>query len=192
MYTAFFADKNITDKKNPNVKVMTLSFYENRVFLYMETSVPDLSPEDAVEGSFLPLPDGTHWQRMADVFHYSYPQSEAHWKRTEPIRALDVRINFLKPDMVGSYVFYHHQFQEECPGGNGGDKYGIIFLLGNMIVMHLEPPYRKDETPGVGKLHTNNTPHDTWQSLMNSHFVGWDDSDEYWKNIECRVLCDNE
>ena len=187
MYCAYFADKDFIDLQNPNVTVMTLSFYENRVFLYMESTMPDISPEDAVKGNLAPLPDGSYWQRMADVFHYSYPQSDAHWKRKEPIGELDVRINFLKPDMVGSYVFYHHQFQEECPD-NGGDKYGIIFLLGNMIVMHLEPPYRKDETPGVGKLTTNNTPHKEWQSLMNSHFLGWEDTDEYWKVIESRVL----
>ena len=187
MYTAYFADKNFTDLHHPDVSIITLSFYGKRVFLYLESTSPDLAPEDAVKGNLLPLPDGTVWTRMADVFHYSYPQSEEHWQRKAPLSDVDVRINFLKPDMVASYVFYHHQFQEECPD-NGGDKYGMIFLLGNMIVMRLEPPYLADETPGVGKLSTNHTPHDTWQTLMNSHFMGWDDFAEYWKPIESEIL----
>ena len=187
MYTAYFADKEFFDRQNPNVTIMTLSFYEDRVFLYMEATVPDLSPEEAIEGRLLPLPDGTFWQRMADIFHYSYPQSDRHWRRKEPIRELDVRINRLKPDMVGSYVFYHQQYQEESPY-NDGDKYGIIFLLGNVIVMHLEPPYRREETPGVGKLTTHNTPRENWQSIMDEHFLGWEDTCEYWRGMESRLL----
>ncbi len=189
MFMGYSTSRDFRSKNHSEATILTISFWNDRVFLYMETTNPALHASDVVEGDLSPLPDGTLWTEMNDVFHYSYPQSEEHWKRESTIKEADIRINFLKPDMVSSYVFQHYRFQEECPGGGkGGHKYGIIFLLGNMIVMHLEPPYVKETSPGVGKLTTNDTPYAEWQDLMNSHFMGWDDSSEYWKRMDYKIL----
>ncbi|MDO3412560.1 hypothetical protein QWJ34_22535 [Saccharibacillus sp. CPCC 101409] len=123
---------------------------------------------------------------MTDIFHYQRPHGREHWRRKAPAEAYG-RIARLKPDMTASYVYYHHQYQEEKPGD--GNKYGVIGLHENLLFFYAERPAVLEPAPYAGTLNTSNTPED-WGAAMRPHFIEWADmpeSERVWLNLD-RVL----
>lgn len=86
------------------------------------------------------------------------------------------------PDMAASYIYYHYQYQEEMPGD--GDKYGIIFISGNRLVMYLESPTEPETEKYQGCLTTHITPHDQWGKVMDPHFLPWENGKKEWRPME--------
>lgn len=182
MYAAY-ADKEtvFTDKGDARVKHLSLTRYEDIVFLYYEAT-EEVAPTDAVSGATRPFPDGSLWFFMPDIFHYSRPLSEEHWERKTEKKPF-VRLNRLLPEKVGSYIYYHQQLQEEYPGL--GDKYGIIGLFGTYIYFYCELPEEPETEKITGALQTKNSPMgEAWNTLMGTHFRGWDDITSPWREIE--------
>lgn len=80
----------------------------------------------------------------------------------------------LKPDMYGSYVFYHYQLQEEKLG-----SFNWSYCIGShewYLFSYCELPALQG-TPRPGKLTTNRTPSD-WHDVMAPHF------EEPWQRME--------
>ena len=166
----------------PVAENASVSYFRGMAFLYFETEEENLSPACVLEGEIKPLPDGTRFVPMQDVFHYSKPRTKEGWKRSLPDKAPWVRINRLRPNMLARYLYFHYQYQEERPGG-GPDKYGVIFLYGDYIVHYLEWPFEAEKDPPKGALTTNATPADDvdiWDSIMSEFFVPWDDTEFEW------------
>lgn len=152
-----------------------LAFDEDKVFLYTESNEMDVNPEKLVKGELLQHPNGKAWERAIDIFHYSMPVYEQQWHRKIK-KTPCFRLNRLRYEKISSYVFYHYQYQEECPGD--GDRYGIIFLLGDMLIFYEETPTEKETEKIAGALSTTNTPHHQWGNLMEEHFA------EEWRPIQ--------
>ena len=183
MYAAY-ADENavFTDKNDARVTHLSLSRFRDMLFLYYEAT-EDVLPDDVVAGDVRLFPDGeTRWFFMPDIFHYSKPLSDEHWARKKEKRPF-IRLNRLLPEKVGSYIYYHQQLQEEYPGL--GDKYGTIGLFGTYIYFYCELPEEAETVKYDGALSTKNSPMGaSWNELMNTHFRGWDDHKEAWREIE--------
>ena len=81
--------------------------------------------------------------------------------------------------LIASYIFYHYRYQEETPCD--GDKYGIIFLSGNFMVMYLETPEERQE-PAFEPNMLNGEVSD-WGELMNQHFSD-EPTGRKWLEIE--------
>jgi len=149
--------------------------------MYFESENSNINPDDIVSENMIPHPSGKIWNMMLDVFHYSKPLSKEHWKRKIENKKPIFQVIYLKPEMVSSYIFYHYQYQEERPGEY--DKYGVIFIHGNLLVMYLETPEEKETEHYDGKLSTNNTP-TNWAELMTEHFASWEDFEGEWREIK--------
>ena len=99
---------DVTDLRHPSVTHLCVTAHKNQIFLYIEATEPSVDPAAIVAGKFKAFPDGSNFFRMAEVFHYSKPFSEEHWKRKDLNKKPWVRINYLKPEMTSSYFFYHY------------------------------------------------------------------------------------
>ena len=157
-------------KLNDSLPYYTALAYErNQVFLYVESHEKNITPDALVKGNMIPFPNGEQWERAIEVFHYSVPMDAEQWHRKADKKPY-FQLNSLRPEKISSYFFYHYQYQEERP--NDGDKYGILFLFGSQLIFYLEDPEEVDSTKITGALQTSNTPFDTWETLMQEHFVG--------------------
>lgn len=87
-------------------------------------------------------------------------------------------IAYLKNDSVAKYVFYHYKMQGE--GAASYDKYGSIFLYGNMLIMYLEEPVES------GRRHNRIIPENNLPGYGGNLFsdcVIRNDSKQYWQKI---------
>lgn len=175
LYMGFGSTENIKPKETTSH--VFLSAWDGKLFLYYETDQKDALPESVVSGQPDSLPDGTAWIPMPEIFHYSAITNEEEWKRKMP-KTPSIRVVYLRPEMVASYVFYHYQLQEEKR--HRGDKYYMIGLLGNFLVSYNETPVELDDGKQKGSLKTHNTPRD-WHGLMELHFAPWKDFDGAWR-----------
>ncbi len=155
-----------------------LARYEQYVFLYLEGSQ---KPEEIISEGLIPFPGGRLWVPMADIFHYSRPLSEEHWKRGMENKITEFRVAYLKPECISEYIYYHYLLQEEQPGLC--DKYGMIFLHENMLVMYLEYPREPETEKYRGKLDSHNTP-ENMSELVNQCFQIHEDIGVPWKVVK--------
>lgn len=182
MYLGWFTDKNLTPKACEGVSHLSVYAYEDRAFMYFESERDDINPDDIISENMKEFPDGSHWMRMGEIFHFSKPRSKEQWERKIADKEPFVQIMYLKDDKIGSYIFNHYRYQEELPGD--GDKYGVIFLLGNFMAFYLEEPTEIDRE-AVGSLTTTDTPYNAWGKIMNEHFRPWENEEKvFWRKIE--------
>jgi len=181
MFQGFCVSEDIRVKENNEVTNLSLSVFNNKILMYFESENSNINPEDIVNENMIPYPDGKLWEQMMDIFHYSKPLSNEHWKRKIENKKPIFQVIYLKPEMVSSYIFYHYQYQEERPGEY--DKYGAIFIYGNLLVMYLETPEEKETEHYASKLSTKNTP-TNWGKLMAEHFAPWEDFEGEWRGIK--------
>ena len=186
MYVGFHTSGDIRVKENENISELSYAIYEDRIFLYFESELIDteINPEDIISENLIPFPNGDLWQRMSDIFHYSRPLGHEHWKRKLLNKKPRFRINYLKSEMISSYIYYHFQYQEEKTGD--GDKYGMIFIMGDLIVMYTEEPIEAETLKYDGLLSSSNTPAN-WGELMEKHFKPWPDFKGNWREMEKTV-----
>lgn len=185
IFTGYHISEEITSKENSEVSHLSVFTYREKIYMYFESENPNVDPETVVSGNLKEFPDGSHWMRMYDIFHYAKPKSAEHWERKIEGKTPIMRLMYLKDEMVSSYVFYHYRYQEEIPGD--GDKYGYIGLLGNMLAFYLEEPVELDPE-AEGWLTTHDTPIDRWGQEMERHFRMEPYEDHFeWKMMK-RIL----
>jgi hypothetical protein len=157
----------------------TLYRHETQLFLYYECIAEEMEPGRLLEplDGFLESWPGSDalrkWVPMYDIFHYDAPTGPEHWKRKRPVDKRVGRIARIKPEMLGSYIFYHYQLQEEYR--ETGNKYCIIGLYENLIFHYEEHPVETAAPSFRGSLGTSNTPGD-WKKLMDPHFIQWENA----------------
>lgn len=159
---------------------ITVSAWCKRLFLYFETrDVEELSPDVLWSGleSFLELWPGAEekrlWVPMFDIFHYNAPVVDEEWMRhTEKVPFC--MLMTIRPEKLASYIFYHHQLQEEDPGC--GAQHAVIAMHENLLFHYMENPENENCLVAKGSLNTHNTP-DHWGELMEQHFAPWPDTD---------------
>ena len=179
MFKGYYNSKDIKYLKNDDVKQVSVHTYGDMVFLYFETLKDYVDPKTVVECDLKEYPNGDVWERMAEIFHYCEAISPEQWARKEENKKPWVRVNSLKYDKISSYIFYHYQYQEEDPAG--GDKYGIIFLSGNLMIFYCETPTEYADPKPEGKVLPKVIP--DWGALMDQHF-GDELTGRKWVNIE--------
>lgn len=179
LFKGYPNNKNITLKETDIADNISIFTYENMAFMYLESKNEQVDPTLVVNADMKMYPDGTYWENMSEIFHYSMPQSDESWKRTQQ-KTPQLRINYVRHGMIASYIYYHFQYQEEYPCD--GDKYGMIFHSGDMLLLYTESPCEYAE-PYKGLLDTKNSPlDDDWAELMEKgHF---DQQFGGWKYIE--------
>lgn len=173
--------------------VLTLSVFrfKRNLFFYYECTGDPCAPDQlfpTLENCLETIPfaeEKRHYLRMNEVFHYNRPTENGLWRDAEQNTPF-ARLNRLRPEMIASYIFYHHQLQEENPGC--GDKYGLIALDENLMFFYEERPYRIEKPLYKGKLDTHNTP-GGWGELMGQHFLPWDDTDAVWRDDLELIYC---
>lgn len=166
MFKGYYKDKNFTYLKNDKVSHVSVFSYDDKVLLYFESHEDYVDPETVVKCNLKEYPDGSVWERMAEIFHYCEAVDDEQWERKIKDKKPFIRVNSLKPEKIASYIFYHHQYQEEHPCD--GNKYGIIFISGNFMVFYLEAPEELQEPRLPAKILPNYIP--DWGALMNEHF----------------------
>ena len=169
------------------IHALSLFYFGDMLSVYVENTEGDIEPDQVLSGFspyLLDVVEGTgkKWRRMWELFHYSGYADENQWQRMLTPKQGIMRVNRLRPEMFSSYVFYHHQLQEEHPGR--GDKYGLICFDDGMMCFYLEEPTEKEVSPAPGKLTTQNSPLGQWGQLMGTHFVPWEDTDKPWKDMQ--------
>lgn len=180
--------RGLLSKVQMPAEVVTASVFrfERNLFFYYELKSDELRPESLFEGLELCLEEcpfeeeKRYYIRMYDVFHYNRPTEDHPWRGREMGTPYAMLIR-LRPEKVGSYVFYHQQLQEEYPGC--GCKYGVIALHENLLFHYLEKPEYTEEAAWKGFLDTKNSPREQWHELMHEHFMFWNDERfPYWRN----------
>lgn len=169
MFKGYLKDKDYTYIENSGASHISLSCFDDMVFLYFEAHEEYVDPETVVKCNLKEYPDGTHWERMTEIFHYCDIVSDEQWERKIPDKKPVIRINSLKYEKIASYIFYHHQYQEKTPCD--GDKYGVIFLSGNLMVFYMETPQELQEPKLEPNMLPGEVPECEWQALMDKHFL---------------------
>ena len=186
--------RNLVD----NGKLMTLSLYRlgMSLFLYYECSGDTLAPGQLFPGFDNVLetrPDdrgGLKWIPMADIFHFSEPRDAEHWRRKDPVHRRVGMAARIKSEMLSSYIYHHYLLQEtQLLIIN---KYCMIGLDGNLIFYYEEQPVVSETRIGKGKPDSHYMSSDwmdTWQEIMEPHFIKWNDVSESEKNLRpCEML----
>ena len=62
----------------------------------------------------------------------------------------------IRPEKLASYIFYHHQLQEEDPGC--GAQHAVIAMHENLLFHYMENPENENCLVAKGSLNTHNTP----------------------------------
>lgn len=171
-------------------RLLTASLFRHgqRLFFYVEAIATPADIEALMaplSSQLAPWPGGDHprhWVPMTDIFHYHRCLGERQWRRKTPPAERTARVLRLRPEMASSYIFLHYQLQEEKPAI--GDKYGLIALHEDLMFFYAEEPAVIEAPLYEGHLATHNTPGD-WHTLMDSHFLPWDDDGEerLWRPI---------
>lgn len=191
MFTGY-ADGEPQLKMNDKYRNVSLSAYQDKRFLYYESDDAVAEPEVIADSNMKKSPNGHLWVRMMDIFHYSKPLSDAFWKRKNADRKPSLKIAYLYPHLVSSYIYYHYQFQEEVPR-RMNNKFAAIYIHENCIVMYGEEPAESDKDNYPGVLTTSDHPKENWSQLMGTHFMPWDDFDGYFRLMKLeKFTCSND
>lgn len=163
-------------------KIMNVNVFvfKNELYVYIESCYDEILPDILFLGieEYLCLwPDGEnkYFYPQMEIFCFNQPNSNRHWERKQKPDCCAGLVAKIIPELAASYIFYHYQLQEEQPGS--GDKYGRIFIMGDTVFFYREFPEVQENALYKGKLDTKNTPpSNAWQSLMEKHFILWDDT----------------
>ena len=186
-------DTFIIQKRQDNGQLITISLFRfhEHLFLYDECVGIEISPSKlflSLDKQLYSWPGKQEikWSPMSDIFHGSQPLDLAQWQRGQKVEKYVARIGFLKPEKISSYIYYHYQLQEEQPPHMLVNKYMLIGLSRNILFLYDEKPATKGDLSYQGSLDTSNTPAnwETWQQIMRSHFILWDDFPDFLRPCE--------
>lgn len=152
MFTGFIGAKNVRIKKDKNVHFSVIGYFEDKVFIYMETpeKIDDADAEKYVIGGNLKrFPDGRKLWRMERVFYCDPYLNDEIFNVTEQVRNPDMGILNLEHDEAFlAYVGHHYVLQEY--GKTVWDRYYSIYSFGNIFISIAEKkpvPSAKRESP---------------------------------------------
>jgi hypothetical protein len=177
---------------------MTLSLYQlgMNLFLYCEFIGEVISPchlFPALESLLEIRPDewgGTTWIPMEDIFHFSQPVNVEHWRRKERVEKRVGMVARIKAGMLSSYIYHHYVLQESQ--SFIANKYCMIALDGTLIFYYEEQPVISELRQGEGKIGTHAMSADwmdTWQEIMEPHFLDWDGVNESEMHLRpCEII----
>lgn len=163
--------------------LMTISLFShsNQLFLYGEYCQQEMFPDillPSINTGLEEWPGNEQkrkWVPMIDIYHASLPQSISHWRRRSPVEERRGKLIRLKQNMLGSYIYYHFQLQEEHRETD--NKYCLIGLHENYLFYYDETPFVEEVHSWQGVMNTNNSP-DNWREVMEPHFIYWEGVDE--------------
>ena len=175
MLLGYYLKKDIT--VSDKAYYHSVAYFNNTVYVYVETFENKI-PYDLVSGSLKQFPDGKELVPMLNVFQYSPSDNEEEWRRKGEIKPVFWTAK-LKREEITKYVFYHYKMEKE--GCRATNKYGIIFLYEDILIMYREYP---DELGRSNErtLPENNLP--DYPNLMQTCMIPWDDNDLYWYVIK--------
>ncbi len=175
MYVGYGEGVTICD--SVDVIVSSVASYKGMTFLYFESENEHLIPDDFVKCHFNKFPDGNSWFRMTKIFENYVPKKREDNTRHICNKSPKLRINFLKPDMEGSYIHYHKEL--EYSNQVGVDKFYSIFIFGNLLIIYNEEPRELTTIDDiVGETKDLGIP--CWDALMAEHFATWEDGTKGW------------
>lgn len=140
MLLGYYKEKN-TEVSN-KAYFSAVKYCDDKVFIYIETKTQD-DVKALVSGDFYEFPNHDRLVEMSMIFAYSPSDNDASWERAQK-KSPSFEIAYLKHECVAKYVFYHYKMQGE--GCASYDRYGSIFLYGNILIMYLEEPRESGES----------------------------------------------
>ena len=165
--------------QNGKIFALSLFAFEENLYLYYEM-IEEIRPEEIfgdMESMLESWPEGK-WTPLYEIFHFNKPQNQEQWARKNNFVPF-ATMSRIKPDLLSRYIFYHYQYQEEYPSEE--DKYGSIWMSGNLLFFYQEDPKVVEKAWYEGALTTRNTPKrpEQWSKTMAPHFLLWDDGEIY-------------
>lgn len=110
-----------------------VSYYKEKVFVYLETGVEDLDPESVTVGDFIRFPDGKNFMRMEKIFHCDSWEDDSILTIPPKERKPIVSLMTLKHDApVLAYIGHHYVLQEA--GRTVWNRYYSIYEIQNILV----------------------------------------------------------
>ncbi|RAV20111.1 hypothetical protein [Paenibacillus contaminans] len=110
---------------------------------------------------------------MLDIYHDGEGESpEARCEDRERIGSLAR----LKPEMYGSYIFYHYAKQEETP-----NSFNPTYMIGaheEVIFSYHERPVSASASGVTRRTWPAPITPDNWHDLMRPHFIPWTDGEQ--------------
>ena len=176
MLIGYYREKNI--KVSDEAYYTRTAYFRDMAYIYIETRSQDV-PYDMVSGDFKPFPDGRTLIPMTNIFQYSPSDDEEEWERS-PENTPEFRVAYLKRELLPKYIFYHYKMvHEACKPTN---KYGIIFLFDNMLVMYIENPTQEGKR-NIRTLPENNLPNYNGDMILECG-IAWEDYGHIWRVLD--------
>ncbi|GAA3408724.1 hypothetical protein GCM10020370_45710 [Paenibacillus hodogayensis] len=107
---------------------------------------------------------------MLDIFHDGEAEGR-EFRSGDSVRERIGSLARLKPEMYGSYVFYHYAKQEETPG-----SFNSTYMIGaheNIIFSYHELPAPKGESQSTRRTWPEPITPNNWHDIMLPHFIPW-------------------
>lgn len=153
---------------------------ERDLFLYFETSGEGFEWEwpDACR-EMLEIWPGESGCRLAVPMLEIYRDGEAETPEARSGRFVRERVGSLarlKPEMYGSYVFYHYAKQEETPG-----SFNPTYMIGaheNLIFSYQEQPAPRGERRESRRTWPTPVAPNNWHEMMQPHFIPWSEGEQ--------------
>lgn len=181
MYCGYPNSNSIKLSDNEDIITSSAAVYENMVFVYFETKNKELTINDVAQGDLKAFPDGSYLAEMPEIFHYFSPRNDEQWCRKIENKTPVFLINKIHKDKIASYIYHHQDLQQHNPYNS--DKFGSIFMYGNIGIIYLESP-----TENITWQDIEDRPYipvrSDWAVLMNNHFMEWPDGHKGWVQIE--------
>ena len=172
MLWGYYKHKNVAIADN--IYFSAIKYYEDKVFIYIE-SEEDADTKQFITGDFELFPDKERLKEMSMIFAYSPSDNKEVWGRKQEKNSI-FEIAYLREECVAKYVFYHYKMQgESC---ESYDRYGSIFLYGNILIMYLETPRESGER-WERVLPENNLPNYCGNIIADCATA--DESGEFWR-----------
>lgn len=150
---------------------------EGGLFLYLETADEDFKWEwpaacrELMErwpggwgDSLLAVP-------MLDIYHDGEGESSETRREGRIVRERIGSLARLKPEMYGSYIFYHYALQEETP-----NSFNPTYMIGaheNWIFSYHELPAPQGSRQSTRRTWPSPVAPTNWHETMLPHFIPW-------------------
>ncbi len=180
MFCGYTDEGKVELLKNDEIITSSAAAYGDMIFVYYESKNEKLGINDVVKGNMRPYPTGEGWMEMMEAFHFFTPRNDDEWVRKIDNKKAQFRINYIYMDKVASYIYYHQWLQNN--NQYGCDKFFAIFILGNVGIIYGENPQENITWEEIeGKTYQPNR--SDWGSLMNEHFMPWEDGHKGWVEL---------
>lgn len=148
VFAGFTGTKNVKLKKSENICFSVIGYFEDKVFIYVETPIEIDIEEYIIGGKLKKFPNGKKLWRMEMVFYCDpYSDDSAAVQNTERSPIMSI-LNLKHDEGFLAYVGHHYVLQEY--GRTVWDRNYSIYSFGNVFISIAEKkpvPAPKRETP---------------------------------------------